>query len=76
MSDENILAVDLVPSLQQRLEQLVINFEENPHSNLSFYGVMGYMDALIDMKVFPVHEINVARIRLSAALKTNQEEDY
>lgn len=70
VSNENILAVDMVPSLQQRLEQLVINFEKNPHSNLSFYGAMGYMDALIDMKVFPVHEINVARIRLSAALKT------
>lgn len=75
MSDENILAIDLVPGLQQRLQQLVINVEENPHSNISFYSVLAYMDALIDIKVFPIQEINAARSRVSAAIKKTYKED-
>ena len=73
--NENILAIDLVPGLQQRLQQLVINVEENPHSNISFYSALAYMDALIDIKVFPIQEINAARSRVSAAIKKPYKED-
>lgn len=66
--DDELLAVELVPSMQDRLESLVVHVEESPHSNLAFYSVMGYMDALLDIRVFPHEQLNAARNRIKAAL--------
>lgn len=73
--DDELLAVELVPSMRERLERLIAEIEENPHSNISFYSVLAYMDALIDIKVFPIQEINAARSRVSAAIKKPYKED-
>lgn len=66
--DDELLAVELVPSMQDRLESLVVHVEESPHSNMAFYSVMGYMDALFDIRVFPHEQLNAARNRIKAAL--------
>ena len=66
--DDELLAVELVPSMQDRLESLVVHVEESPHSNLAFYSVMGYMDALLDIRVFPHEQLNAARNRVKAAV--------
>lgn len=66
--DDELLAVELVPSMQDRLESLVVHVEESPHSNLAFYSVMGYMDALLDIRVFPHEQLNAARNRIKAAV--------
>ena len=66
--DDELLAVELVPSMQDRLESLVVHVEESPHSNLAFYSVMGYMDALLDIRVFPHEQLNAARDRIKAAV--------
>ena len=66
--DDELLAVELVPSMQDRLESLVVHVEESPHSNMAFYSVMGYMDALFDIRVFPHEQLNAARNRVKAAV--------
>lgn len=71
VSDEKLLAVELVPVMRQQLERTVINVEESPHSDMAFYGAMAYMEALIDMRVFPIEEVTAARERIRMAVKTN-----
>ena len=66
--DDELLAVELVPNMQDRLESLVVHVEESPHSNMAFYSVMGYMDALFDIRVFPHEQLNAARNRIKAAV--------
>lgn len=66
--DDELLAVELVPSMQDRLESLVVHVEESPRSNMAFYSVMGYIDALLDIRVFPHEQLNAARNRIKAAV--------
>lgn len=72
--DDELLAVELVPNMRERLERLIAEIEENPHSNMAFYGAMSYMDALCDIRVFPISEINEARDRIRAAIKSSSQE--
>lgn len=75
VSDKELLAVELVPRMRDQLELLIAGVEKNPGSDFNFYSAISYMDALIDMRVFPIKEINAARDRIKAATTKKDHKD-